>query len=354
MIVKEEKKIWRQAILREDATIAGAIKNLNKTCLQIILVVSKKGKFVGTVTDGDIRRGFIKGENISGPIKAIVNKKSHTVNEKNKITDIKKIMSLYDVRQVPILQKNKKIIGLFISRDHMLKSNENIPVIIMAGGKGTRLRPLTNSLPKPLLKVKGKPILENIIIKAKKEGFKNFYISINYLGHMIERYFLDGKKWDVKIKYIKEKTPLGTAGSLRLIRSCIKNNFIVLNADVLSNVSFSDILDFHIKNKASATMTVRSHKIQHPFGIVKTKGMKIANFEEKPIINSYVNAGVYVLTPSIFKFFKKQKTFDMPDLFIWLKEKNKKVIVFPIHENWIDLGIKESFKKIAKIKNIDY
>ena len=140
MIVKEEKKIWKQTILHEEATITAAIKNLNKTARQIILVVSKKGKFIGTVTDGDIRRGFIKGSTIDGLVKEIVNKKSHTANSKTKVSDIKKIMSIKDVRQIPILQKNKKIVGLFISRDHMVKSNENIPVIIMAGGKGEPCR----------------------------------------------------------------------------------------------------------------------------------------------------------------------------------------------------------------------
>lgn len=349
MIIKEEKNIWKKALLKSDSTIKNAIENLNKSSLQIILVVSKSNKFIGTITDGDIRRGFIKGLTVKSSIAQIINKDSLFVDPKTNINDIIKIMDKNEIRHLPIINKEKILEGLYVFTTHLKSSFENIPVIIMAGGKGERLMPLTKNCPKPMIKINGKPILEHIILKAKEEGFKNFFISIHYLGEKIKKYFSSGEKFGVNIRYLEENRPLGTAGSLNLAKPFIKTNFLVINGDILSIVRFSNLLNFHNNHKAVGTMTVRNHEIQHPFGVVKTSGVKIKNFEEKPIIRSYVNAGVYAFKPSVFKYLKKRKGFDMPDVFEWLRKNNRKTIVFPIHESWVDLGDKNQLENTVKI-----
>jgi len=348
MIIKEDKKIWKKALLKSNTSIIKAIESLNNSSLQIVLVVSKGNKFIGTITDGDIRRGFIKGLTIKSSINKIINKKSLFVSSKINKSNIIKIMNKNEIRHLPILSSKKILKGLYVFAHNLTSSFENTPIVIMAGGKGKRLMPLTKNCPKPLIKINGKPILEHIILKARDEGFKNFFISIYYLGDKIKKYFSSGKKLGVSIKYLEEKSPLGTAGSLNLAKSFIKTNFLVINGDILSIVKFSNLLNFHKYHKAEGTMTVRNHEIQHPFGVVKTKGVKIKNFEEKPILRSYVNAGVYAFTPAVFKFLKKNKGFDMPEVFERLRKNNKKTIVFPIHESWVDLGDKSQLNNKEK------
>ena len=349
MIIKEDKKVWKKALLKDKSSIRDAIENLNKSSLQIILIVSNKNRFIGTITDGDIRRGFIKGLTVKSSIKKIINTNSLFVSPKTSHNEVIKIMDKNDIRHLPILNKKNTLTGLYVFTTHLKNTNEKTPIIIMAGGKGKRLMPLTRNCPKPMIKINGKPVLEHIILKAKEEGFRNFFISIHYLGKKIKKYFLNGKKLGVNIKYLQESKPLGTAGSLNLAKSYIKTNFLVINGDIISIVKFSNLLNFHNNHKADGTMTVRNHEIQHPFGVVKTKGVKIKNFEEKPILRSYINAGVYAFRPSIFKFLKKNKSFDMPEVFERLRKNNKKTIVFPIHESWVDLGDKNQLENRIKI-----
>ena len=348
MIIQESKNAWTKIVLREDNLIKTAIEKLNSHKQKIILVVSNNKKLVGTITDGDIRRGFIKGLTIKNKLKQVKNTKYLFVNSKASSDQARQLMIDNDIKNLPIIDKKKNIKGLYSFVTNLPNHNENIPFVIMAGGKGSRLKPITNNCPKPLIKINKKPILEHIIIKARNEGFKNFFITLNYLGHKIEKYFSDGKKWNVKIKYIKENYPLGTAGSLNLIKKYLKTNFIVVNGDILTSVNFSDLLDFHLKNKATATMTVKTHEIQHPYGVVNTEGMEIKNLQEKPIIKEYVNIGVYAFHPIALKSLKKSGYFDMPNVFSWLKKKKKKIIIFPLHETWVDLGIKKELKKIQK------
>ena len=348
MIISEKKNEWSKLVLNENDLIIKAIQNLNFYKQKIILVVSKNKKLVGTITDGDIRRGFIKGMNTKNKLKQVKNTKYSFVSMKVSLDQAKQIMLANDIMNLPIVDKKKNIKGLYSFVASLPNYNENIPFVIMAGGKGSRLKPITNNCPKPLIKINKKPILEHIIIKARNEGFKNFFITLNYLGHKIEKYFSDGKKWNVKIRYVRENSPLGTAGSLNLVKKYLKTNFIVVNGDILSSVNFSDLLDFHLKNKAAATMTVKTHEIQHPYGIVNTKGMEIKNLQEKPIIKDYVHIGVYAFHPLSLKLLKKKGYFDMPNVFDWLRKKKKKIIIFPLHETWVDLGIKNELKKIQK------
>ena len=351
MKLKESnRQHWRNAIVKENSSLKKVIKKLNKTALQIIFITDSKNKLIGTITDGDIRRGLLRGLNLESKIGKIINKKPLIVKQNMNNKWIKKIMKSSKIDKVPVVNESGKIINIITSQNENLETKENL-ILIMAGGKGARLRPLTNLCPKPLLPLAGKPILEHIIFKARDEGFKNFAISINYLGKMVEDYFKDGKKYGVKIHYLKERTPLGTAGSIGLLNDKItkKLPFIVTNGDVLTEVNLNALLSFHKKEKSMGTMSIYKHNWEHPYGVVKTEGVKIINVIEKPNFNAHINAGVYVFDPKIINLIKKNEHIDMNIFFKQLSNKRKNINAYPIYEPWFDVGTHDQLE-IAKKK----
>ena len=339
---------WEICLLPLSSTIREAILNLNKTGFQIILISDESSKILGTISDGDIRRGFLKGQNLEFSIKSILNKNPFTVSEDISESAIKELMLLNKIQQIPVINKSNQIVGLHLWDNLKTSSRENNLMVIMAGGEGKRLRPYTYNCPKPLLKVENKPILEHIILRAKKRGFCEFIISINYLGDMIEDYFKDGERHGVKISYVRESNPLGTAGALYLIKKRIQNPFIVTNGDVLTDINYDDLLKFHIEHKAAGTMAIRKYTFKNQFGVVKVKGLNIIDFEEKPEITSFINAGVYVLSPQTLSLIESGEQIDMPQLFTRLKCKNDKIIAYPIHEKWMDIGRPSDLESLKK------
>ena len=346
-------KNWKKTLIKKDSPIQTAIRCLSKSGSQIVLVVNNNLRLIGTITDGDIRKGLLNGLSMNDSINKIVNKKCITTSSSTSEYMMKKIMQKNTILQLPIVNKNKKIMGLKVWDELLFDKQEsqiqNI-FIVMAGGKGRRMLPYTKKCPKPLLQFSNKPILEHILIKAKSEGFNNFIFSINYLGHMIKNFFDTGKNWGVKIKYIKENLPLGTAGSLSLLDPKPKFPFIVCNGDVVSEIRFKKLLDFHVKNRAVATMAVKPHEVRNPYGVVQTNGNAIVDLKEKPIYRSYINAGVYVFDPIVLKYLNKNKVLDMNILFQDLIKKSKKVLAYTAYENWFDIGRPSDLKKINKIK----
>ena len=228
-------------------------------------------------------------------------------------------------------------------------------MVIMAGGRGTRLGEHTQNCPKPLLPVGGKPMLEHIIQGAKAEGFNHFVLAIHYLGQMIENYFGDGSNLNINIEYLRENTPLGTAGALGLLEVRPTEPFLVTNGDVLTDIRYAELLDFHIRHGSTATMAVRLHEWQHPFGVVKTNGVDIVGFDEKPVARSHINAGIYVLAPNVLDSIGANEHCDMPTLFGRIQEKQARTIVYPMHEPWLDVGRPADLEKaridLASISN---
>jgi NDP-sugar pyrophosphorylase family protein len=218
-------------------------------------------------------------------------------------------------------------------------------MVIMAGGKGTRLRPLTENFPKPLVAVAGKPMLEHIIGRAKHEGFTDFVFAIHYLGHLVDEYFGDGSRFGVRIEYLRENSPLGTAGALSLLNPRPNEPFVVTNGDVVTDIRYGELLDFHIRHDASATMAVRTHEWQHPYGVVQTRGIDISGFEEKPIARSYINAGVYVLSAPVLEELEPNMPCDMPTLFEKLQSRSLRTVAYPMHESWLDVGCPDDLEK---------
>jgi dTDP-glucose pyrophosphorylase len=338
MMRKIDTQAWAATLLPLASTIQQAIHSLEGSGMKIVLAVSPANKLIGTLTDGDIRRAFLKGYSLSSPINDVIHRNPLVTPPEIGRESVLQLMKINKIHQLPIVNHAGEVIGLHVW-DYIGTpvSVENM-MLIMAGGKGTRLRPFTENCPKPMLMVGGKPMLERIIERASCDGFHNFVISLNYLGHMIEDYFGDGSRFDVSIKYIKEDTPLGTAGCLSLLSEAPKLPFVVTNGDVLTDVNYNEFLNFHIRHDAIATMAVRQYELQNQFGVVKTRGVDIEAFIEKPIYRSHVNAGIYVLNPNALHHLECQQHCDMPTLFERIRLSHGRTIVYPMHEPWLDIG----------------
>lgn len=342
---------FKNTILRSDSSIADAIKSLNKSRLNVILVLDKNKKYIGTITDGDIRRHLTDNLNLKTKISKITNKSSKFLIGRNSRDSIIDLMLKYKIQRLPILNQKRFPIKLILIEDFINKINNDYPIVIMAGGRGKRMMPLTKKVPKPMLRINNKPIIKHIIEKAKIEGFKNFFISVNYLGDKIINYLKDGKKFNINIEYLKEVRALGTAGSLSILRKSIGSPILITNGDIITDLNYKNLINFHIKNKADLTVSMGLQQYENPFGIINAKGVRLISLIEKPITYNYVNAGIYVLNSDLINYIPKMKKMDMPELLKILSRKKKKICVYPILEKWFDIGDKNKLKLINEKKN---
>ncbi|OIO68558.1 MAG: nucleotidyl transferase [Zetaproteobacteria bacterium CG12_big_fil_rev_8_21_14_0_65_55_1124] len=345
--------VWRKALLPARATLQQAISNLEESALQIALVVSVDETLIGTITDGDVRRGLLRGLDMKSSIDSIIHREAVVVPPQMERDMVLHMMHANSINALPVVDESRRVIGLHVMNQLMAPTERTNLMVIMAGGQGTRLRPYTKNCPKPLLLVRGKPILEHIIERAKAEGIQHFVLAIHYLGHMVQEYFGDGSRWQVHIDYLHEDTPLGTAGAIGLLTPRPTAPFLVANGDVLTDIRYSEMLDFHCRYDASATMAVRVHEWANPFGVVRTKGVDIIGFEEKPVVYSHVNAGIYVLNPSALDALHVNEYCDMPTLFGNLREMGARTIVYPMHEPWLDVGREEDLNKANYLQEIN-
>ena len=325
-------------IISSSSTIRDAIHKIDSGTKQIAVVAGENKKLLGVITDGDVRRSILQGISVDQPAHTIMNPNPVTALPSDSKEKILTIMRNEVLRQIPIVDNEGILIGLEFL-DSLLKPQKlNNMVVLMAGGLGTRLRPLTNECPKPLVKIGNKPLLEIILENFVELGFYNFYFSVNFKAEMIENYFEDGTKWKVKINYIHEKKQLGTAGSLSLLPEKPDSPVIVMNGDLLTKINFKHLLENHESNQSKATMCVREYEFQVPYGVVKADKQKIVKIDEKPLHRFLVNAGVYVLDHQVFHLIPKDTYFEMTSLFDKLIEKKIQTIVYPIREYWLDVG----------------
>jgi len=333
-----EQLSWHDSIVSIDTPIKHAIEQLNKVGIKIALVLDKNQHLLGTVSDGDFRRGMLRGLTLVDSVEQIMNRNPRTVYEKASRSEILELMEKTKILQIPIVNEQNQVIGLHLWDEISVQAKHSNVMVIMAGGKGSRLQPQTEKIPKPMLLVSGTPILEHIIKRAQDQGFNHFVIAINYLGELIENYFKDGREFGAKIEYLHEESPLGTAGALSLLTNKPESAFIVTNGDVITDINYSDFLEFHKAQNAAATVAVHTHEFQIPYGVVQINGLEIKSYEEKPIISNLINAGVYALEPDVLDFINEPKFRNMPEILEISKNLNKKVIVYPLHESWIDIG----------------
>ena len=332
------KETWRQALLLESSTIGQAILNLDKVAIKIVLVVDKMNKLIGTISDGDIRRGLLKGLDFNSAIINIIHRNPLVVPPEMARDIVMQLMVANTIQQIPVVDEQQQLVGLHLWDEiTTLPSRTNL-MVIMAGGKGTRLMPHTQNCPKPMVLVAGKPMLEHIIERGKLEGFNHFVLAVHHFAQIIEDYFGSGERLGVKIDYLREQSPLGTAGALGLLHPRPDEPFVVTNGDVITDIRYGELLDFHNRYRASATMAVRIHEWQHPFGVVQLEGVEMVGFEEKPVARSHINAGVYALSPEVLRELVADDPCNMPMLFERLQAKSKRTVAYPMHEPWLDVG----------------
>lgn len=331
--------------IKENATIKETMKLINENVIGAAIVVEDGFKVKGLITDGDIRRALINGKNINESIKGIYNKNYKYVSKFESKKRAKEIMLKYKIRHLPVLNEEGVLTDLYFLDDLISYKEKDNYVFILAGGLGTRLKPLTEKTPKPMLNVGDKPILQTIIEQFKEYGFKNFIISLNYKGDVIEDYFKDGKQFDVNIDYVWETKKLGTAGSIKLAKEKLSKPFIVINGDILTGIDFDDFLNEHMENNNDITVGSRNYEMTIPYGVISTNGMSIKSIEEKPTYSFYISSGVYALNPNVIDYIPDNVLYNMTDLIKDVTQDNLKAGIYHIKEYWVDIGQITDYKK---------
>jgi dTDP-glucose pyrophosphorylase len=344
---------WKNTLIKPNATIREAIGVLDNTSLQVCLVADDENRLLGTITDGDVRRAILHEKSMDCPVCEIMHKDPHVAPEGLDREELLSRMARARVHQIPLLDDDGRIKGLAVVDDILRHAkSKDTWVVLMAGGQGSRLRPLTEETPKPLLKIGDKAILELIVENFVKQGFRQFYISVNYRAETIKTHFGDGKRWGAEIRYLQESETMGTAGSLRLIKELPETPLLVMNADLLTKVDFHRLLDYHQSHGAAATMGVREYDFQVPFGVVRLDGDSVKSIDEKPVHRFFVNAGIYLIEPDALTLAlsntKDASYLDMPDLFRHLIDEKQKTTVFPIREYWLDIGRMDDFEQAQR------
>jgi len=338
---------WDDILLQPGDSISKAIDYLGKNCLRIVLIVDSKRRLLGTVTDGDIRRALISKKTLKSPVGEFMCTSPLVGKKTDKKSKLLSLMRSKDLLHIPILDKNKVVIGLQTLQSVTGGKRYDNLVFLMAGGFGKRLHPLTLDTPKPLLEIGNKPILENIIERFFEAGFSNFVISTHYKAEMLKNHFGDGSKLGVNIDYVYENSPLGTAGALGLLpeRMVTSLPMVLMNGDLLTKVDFEEVLKFHNEEGGSATMCVREYDLQVPYGVVEVQGSRLENIFEKPTHKFFINAGIYVLDMKLLAGIKQGDHLDMPEFLQSHVTNGHKVNAFMIHEFWLDIGRIEDFQR---------
>lgn len=338
-------KNYKNVFLKPTSTIKEALKIIDSGAMKIAIVVDTDDKLLGTITDGDIRRGLLNNLSLDDSIEPIIFKTPTVANINDSKEEVLKKALAKKIHQIPIVDDENFVIGIKEIEELVKPQIKDNKVILMVGGLGTRLRPLTEKTPKPMLKVGDKPILQTIVEKFAEYGYINIIMCVNYKSQIIKDFFGDGSEFGVKIEYILEKDRMGTAGALSLLKDKPTEPFFVMNGDLLTNVNFENLHDYHMNNNSIATMCVREYDFQVPYGVVNLDKNKIVSIEEKPLHKFFVSAGIYMLSPNAIEYIPKNEFYDMPTLFEKLISENKNTVSFPLREYWLDIGRMEEFEK---------
>lgn len=348
--ISRAERHWRETLVLPTSNLRKVIETIDAAELQVALVVDNEEKLLGVITDGDVRRALLRGLTLTAAASDVMTLEPTVVTPDMRPSAIENLMLERDLRHIPVVDDTGKLLGLALQGSKQAGHKFENRVFLMAGGLGSRLGELTKDVPKPMLRVGDKPILETILESFLAQGFYRFTIAVNYKSDLIEGYFGDGSRWGAEIEYLHEAKRLGTCGALSLLQTTPSEPFFVMNADLLTKVNFSQMLEFHTTNNQAATMAVREYDIQVPFGVVNVDGHNIKELTEKPVQRYFVNAGVYVLNPNCLKHVPNDEFYDMTNLFNALLDKKQAVASFPIYEYWLDIGRLSDFEKA----NSDY
>jgi dTDP-glucose pyrophosphorylase len=319
--------------------------------LSIALLADSDGHLINVITDGDVRRGLLAGLTLDSPTRELLpikkgmpNPEAVTAPAGTSPVKLLRLMQAKHIRQVPLLSPDRTVVDIVSLADLLPQPPQDLSAVIMAGGFGTRLRPMTDDTPKPMLQVGGRPVMEWMVDQLRAAGIYRVKVTTHYLSEKIVEHFGDGHAFGIEMEYVKEDEPLGTGGALGLLDRH-DGPLLVINGDVLTKVDFNKMLDFHLENEADMTVAVNLSQMEVPFGVVECAGPRIMAIQEKPRISMLVNAGIYLLQPTVQPFLPRGERFNMTDLIQWLLDAGRNVVGFPIREYWTDIGQHESYHR---------
>lgn len=339
-------KNWESVLVSPEAPLHDVMEALDKGGLQIAVVVNDTRQVIGTLTDGDIRRALLRQLPMDTPCGDVMGRAPETALETASKEEVLARMERRRLLQIPLVDGQGRIVGIQTLHDLLHTRRRSNAVFLMAGGFGKRLQPLTDHCPKPLLNVGDKPILEIIIENFVSAGFHRFFISTHYRPEMIRERIGDGSRWNIEVEYVHEDEPLGTGGALGLLpRDRIQEPMFMMNGDLLTNLDFNKLMDFHESHDGVATMCVREYEHRVPYGVIESDGLRVTSMVEKPAYRYFINAGIYVLSPQILNAVAPGQRIDMPTLLEQQMAADKPVNMFPVHEYWLDIGRMEDFQR---------
>jgi dTDP-glucose pyrophosphorylase len=348
------RKDIKQLFISPSSKIQDAIRCIDQNVCGIALSVDDENHLLGTITDGDIRRAILAGVNLLSPVTDIFARKSTspypkpiTAAQGTESTILIDLMRKRAIRQVPLLNDNDQVVDLVLMEDLIPGDDLPLQAVIMAGGFGTRLRPLTEDIPKPLLPVGDQPLMELIVSQLRNAGIRRIHVTTHYMADRVKEYFGSGNALGVEIQYVNEKNPLGTAGALGLI-SPPSEPLLVINGDILTKLDFRAMLKYHQKHKAELTVAVRQYGFQVPYGVIECEGSRVLHLQEKPTYNFFVNAGIYLVQPGALENIPQGRHFDMTDLIQALVKLDRTIVAFPIVEYWLDIGQTTDYEQAQK------
>lgn len=347
-LYKQIMKNWKDIVVAPETSLRDAIKRIDVAGIQMALVADADFRLRGVLSDGDVRRAILNGIDLDCPVSHAMNPHPKTGSIHTPRTEVLAMMRRFTFHHLPLIDDNGRLGGLAMLDDFMGVVERENWVVLMVGGLGSRLRPLTESCPKPMLHIGGKPILEGILESFMEQGFRRFFLSVNYMAEVIKDYFGDGSQWGVRIEYLQETERLGTAGALSMLPERPSLPLIVMNGDLITKANFVAMLDFHQEHQATATMAVREYELQVPYGVVTVDGVRIAAIEEKPVHRFFVNGGIYVLDSDALDFIPLGTFFDMPTLFQDLGSRGFKAVAYPLREYWLDIGRLEEYERAQR------
>jgi dTDP-glucose pyrophosphorylase len=329
---------WTKTFVREDSTLRDVMAAIDAAELQIALVVDDDTRLKGVITDGDIRRALLAGMTLETPARDFMTRRPKTASPDMKQAAIERLMYAHSLQQIPVVDERGTIVSLALHGRLLPRDRIDNEVVLMVGGLGSRLGALTKRIPKPLLRLGDKPILEIIVDGLLTQGFYRFRLAVNYKAELIERHFGNGRRWGAEIDYLREPKRLGTCGALSLMADPPAEPFLVMNGDIISKVQFKDLLDYHQTHGGAATMVVREYSIQIPFGVTHLDDRRVYALSEKPTERFFVNGGVYVLDPVCLSLIPKDTYFDMTTLLEKLLDRGMGVYSFLVGGHWLDIG----------------
>lgn len=330
-------KAWEHALIGPEATFRNALESIDATGAGIALVVDADRRLLGALSDGDLRRALIRGAGLEDKAIGAANPNPICADHGQDRAATLAVLRAHSLRQLPIIDADRRVVGLVTAADFLDIPVRTNPVVIMAGGKGERLAELTRDTPKPMLRVGSKPILDTIVSNLAGQGFRKFWLAVNYKADQIESHFGDGSDLDLDIRYLREAKPLGTCGALALMPRP-DEPFVVTNGDVLAKADYSHVLDSHLQSDALATVVVRDYQMQVPFGVVNANGARVTRIDEKPTQSYTISAGVYVLSPPVLDLIPKDAFYDMPALIADMISRGLPVRLQRAEGYWMDIG----------------